>query len=130
MRNIETRNTAKDWLRLAAKLSLLFTDPKIRAAVSDHFKDRVSDVTDTVADKYEKAVDRFQDATEALQGRSYWQSRVPGFLLGVGVGAGLGILLAPSSGSELRESVRDKVADVKNRVRRSVTHMPSTGTEG
>ena len=130
MRSVDTKSRAKDWLRLAAKLSLLFTDPKVRAAIGDHFKDRVSDITSTVADKYEDAIDRFEDAAEAFQGRNYWQSRVAGFLLGVGVGAGLGILLAPASGREIRESVRDKAIDVKNKVRLSVTNMPSTGTEG
>jgi gas vesicle protein len=67
---------------------------------------------------------------------------VGGFLLGVGVGAGLGILLAPAAGSETREAIRDKAVDMKNRVvdsaatatgkvrSSSVRNMPSTGTEG
>ncbi|MGZ7076124.1 MAG: hypothetical protein ACXVJL_09015, partial [Candidatus Angelobacter sp.] len=108
MRNIGTRNienTAKDWIRLAAKLSLLFTEPKVRAAIGDRIKGSVDDMSDTVADKYKDAVDRLEAAADAFQGKGYWPSRVAGFLLGVGVGAGLGILLAPASGSEIRESV-------------------------
>ena len=46
MRNFRSRNSAKDWARLAAKLGLLFTDPKIRAAVADNFKDGVDHVAD------------------------------------------------------------------------------------
>ena len=141
MRNSGKMNTAKDWVRLAAKLGVLFTEPKVRSAIADRLKDRVDDVTDTVTSKYEDAVDRLESAAAALHGRSHWPSRVTGFLVGVGVGAGLGILLAPAPGSETRQAVRDKATDVKNKVvesaasatgkiRRSVTNMPSTGTQG
>lgn len=141
MRNIRSRKTIKDWARLAARLGLLLTEPGVRSAVSDQVKDRVGNVTDTIADKYEEAVDRLEAAGAALQGRSYWPSRTMGFLLGVGVGAGLGILLAPGSGSETREAIRARAVDVKNKVvesasmasgtiRRSVASMPPTGTEG
>jgi len=141
MRNSGRMNTAKDWLRLAAKLGVLFTEPKVRGAIADRLKDRVDDVTDTVTSKYEDAVDRLESAAAALHGGSHWPSRVAGFLVGVGVGAGLGILLAPAPGSETRQAVRDKATDVKNKVvesaasatgkiRRSVTNMPSTGTQG
>jgi gas vesicle protein len=137
MRN--SGNTAKDWLRLAAQLSLLFTEPKLRAAVGDKIKDGVNDlagnaaskydeVSDTVADKYEDLVDRLEAATDALRGETRWPSRTVGFLLGVGVGAGLGILLAPAAGSEIRESVREKAVDLGNKIRGSVMTMPSTGT--
>ena len=140
MRNIGKMNS-KDWVRLAAKLGVIFTEPKVRSAIADQLKDRVDDVTDRVTSKYEDAVDRLESAAAALQGRSYWPSRVAGFLLGVGVGAGLGLLLAPAPGSETRQAVVDKATDVKNKVvesassatgkiRRSVTNMPSTGTEG
>ena len=139
MRN--TRNTVKDWVRIAAKLGVLFTEPKVRAAISQQFKERVDSVADTVAGKYEDAVDRLEAVGVALQGKSYRPSRALGFLLGVGVGAGLGILLAPAAGSETRESIRGRAVDLKNKVvesastaagkmRESVSRMPSTGTEG
>lgn len=141
MRNIRNRNTRKDWVRLAAKVGLLFTEPKTRAAIGDRLKDRVEDLTDAVADKYddvsdtvaskyEDAVGRLEAATDALQGKTHWSSRATGFLLGVGIGAGLAILLAPASGTEIRESIRDKATEVKNKIRESVTRMPATGTEG
>jgi hypothetical protein len=140
MRNFGSKNTTKDWVRLAAKLSLLFTEPKVRAAVGKQIKETFGDVSDTVASKYgdvsetvagkyEDAVDRLEAAADALQGNNPWPSRLTGFLIGVGVGAGLGILLAPASGSEIREPVRDKAVDVKSKFRRSVTSMPATGTE-
>jgi gas vesicle protein len=152
MRDLDAKNTVKDWVRLAAKLSLLFTEPKVRKAIgeqvrsgvsdlADNVSSKYSDVSETVASKYEDAVERLEAAADALQGKSNWPSHLAGFLLGVGVGAGLGILLAPASGSAIRESVREKAVDMKNRVfdsaanatdriRQSVTSMPSTGTEG
>jgi gas vesicle protein len=152
MRNSDATDTVKDWVRLAAKLSLLFTEPKVRKAIgnqvkskvndfSDSVSDRYSDVSDAVASKYGDAVDRLEAAADAIHGKSQWPSHVAGFLLGIGVGAGIGILLAPAAGSETRESVREKASDVKDKVfnsvasatgkvRQSVTSMPSTGTEG
>ncbi|MGB6387545.1 MAG: YtxH domain-containing protein [Terriglobales bacterium] len=152
MRNSVKNYKTKDWIRLGAKLSLLFTEPKVRKMVGDRIKDGVDDITDTVtskyqdmndtvSSKYEDAAERLEAAKSALQGKNHWPSRVTGFLLGVGVGAGLGILLAPASGSETRESVRDKAVDMKNkvfesaaatkqRIRQSVTNIPFTGTEG
>ena len=141
MQKFRSGSTVKDWARLAAKLGLLLTEPKARAAISDQFKDRVDHVSDTITSKYEEAVDRLEAAGDALQGRSHWPSHAMGFLLGVGVGAGLGILLAPGSGRETREAIRGKVVDVKNKVvesasmasgtiRESVTNMSRTGTEG
>jgi hypothetical protein len=127
-------NRAKDWVRLGAKLSLLFTDPKFRGAIGDRVKD-------SVGRKYEDAADRVEAAAAAFQGKRNWPSRAAGFLLGVGIGAGLGILLAPASGAETRDAVRDKAVDMKHRafasaaaaterIRQSVSSMPFTGTEG
>jgi hypothetical protein len=99
MRNIgmnsKSRNTVKDWVRIAAKVGLLFTEPKVRAAVGSQIRDTVDDLTDktaskyedlsdTVASKYEDAVDRLENAADAIRGKDHWPSRVTGFLLGVG----------------------------------------------
>jgi gas vesicle protein len=143
------KTSASDWVRLAAKLSLLFTEPKVRKAVGNKIKDtmddvsdsvssKYGDVSDSVASKYEDAVDRLEAAADALQGKGdNWASNIGGFVLGMGVGAAVGILLAPAAGSETRESVREKAVDVKNRVfdsaasatdriRQSVTNMPQS----
>ncbi len=141
MRSIRSTNSLRNWGRLAAKLGLLLTEPKVRATIGDQLKDRADQVTDTIASKYEDAVDRLESAGAALRGRNRWPSRAVGFLFGVGVGAGLGILLAPAAGSETREVIRGKAVDMKNKVvesasmatgkiRQSVSSMPSTGTEG
>ena len=136
-----SRSAFKDWARLAAKLSLLLTEPKVRSMIADQVRNRADAVTATISDKYEDALDRLEAAGAALQGRTRWPSRATGFLLGVGVGAGLGLLLAPAPGVETREAIRDKAAAMKDKVvesastmtgkaSRSVTSMPSTGTQG
>ncbi len=141
MRNIRSRKTIKDWARLAAKVGLALTEPGVRSALGDQVKDRVDNLTNTITRRYEDAVDRLEAAGAALQGRSYWPSRVTGFLLGAGLGAGLGTLLAPRAGHETREAIRRQAVDVKNKVvesasvatgkiRQSVTSMPPTGTQG
>ena len=43
MRSFRPRNTMKYWVRLAAKLGLLLTEPGIRSVVADQVKDRVAD---------------------------------------------------------------------------------------
>ena len=112
------RNNAKDWARLALKLGLMLTEPKGRAEIGGRFKDQVDSVTDTIADKYEDAVDRLDAAQSALRGNSSWAPGLTGFLLGAGVGVGLGILFAPAA------------SNAAGRIRDAVTSMPYTGTEG
>lgn len=116
MRRNDVTNTAKDWARVALKLGLMLTEPKVRAEIGDQVKDRVDSVSDVIADKYEDAVERLEAAGAALRGKSSWHPGV--FLLGLGVGAGLGILLAPAASGAV------------GRIRESVTEMPFTGTEG
>lgn len=141
MRNFRMKRTAQDWARTALEVGLLLTAPKIRAEVADHAKDRFEDIKDNVNEKYDLAVERLAAARSALQGRSQWPWRMVSFVAGVGVGAGVGLLLAPVSGKETRDAIRDKAVDMKNKVttsaagvgnrmRQSVASMPSTGTEG
>lgn len=51
------------------------------------------------------------------------------FAAGIGVGVGAGLLLAPSSGTELRDSIGDKVQEIGNKVRNRASEDYSTGTE-
>jgi hypothetical protein len=138
-------NRMKDWVRFASKVGVVLTEPKVRAAIADDLKARYDDVSDSVSSKYDDAVDRLDAVGAALQGRSYSSSRTMGFLLGLGVGAGLALLLAPAAGTETRATLRNKAeglaeeikdrfassaSNVSSRVHQSVSHMPSTGTEG
>src|ERR1700733_2870317 len=85
MGSAETQNSAKDWARLALKLGMLLTEPKVRAEISHDLKDRVASVSDTIADKYDDAVDRLAAAHSALRGKTNWAPGIAGFLLGAGV---------------------------------------------
>jgi YtxH-like protein len=134
------KNRMKDWIRIAAKAGVILTEPKVRAAIADDLKDRYEGVSDTVSSKYDEAVSRMEAVGAALQGRKRSSSSpIIGFVVGLGVGAGLGLLLAPASGTQTRATLRDKANDltdqlfssattIGDRVHRSVSHMPSTGT--
>ena len=45
-------------------------------------------------------------------------SKLPYFFLGVGVGAALGVLLAPEPGEELRSDIRDRAGQGRDYMRR------------
>lgn len=53
------------------------------------------------------------------------------FAAGVGVGVGAALLLAPSSGEELRNSIGEKVQDIRDKVKDRVSgqNFVATGTE-
>ncbi len=93
------------------------------AKASEGFRDEVSDrahrVTDQVSDHAQRvakvARKRFGYEPEPSVG-----SRFVLFLAGLGVGAALGVLLAPKSGEDMRQSIYDQANDVADRVRSSV----------
>jgi len=96
----------------------------------------VDDVREVVRDTYDEASGRFSRASDAIRGRSVWPQRAASFLIGVGIGAGVGLLLAPSSGAETREVLRSRAMDAKERMSESVSSRlaqmreSATGTEG
>ncbi len=104
---------------------------------SDRF---AGDVRDRFSDTYDRASDRVSDlrdqAQELYQGEDHTMRNVLTFAAGVAIGVGAGMLLAPSSGEELRGSIGDKVQDIGDRVRdrftsaSATTHRSATGTEG
>ncbi len=89
---------------------------------------RVSDRASHIADQARSVVD---DATDLIHSQQNHTLRnVLSFAAGVGVGVGAGILLAPSSGSEIRGTISDRVQDISEKVKGRVsTHKYPTGTE-
>jgi hypothetical protein len=116
MRSFRRQTKAKNWARLAMKFGLLLTDAKMWDAFNDQLREHTDDVKDTVRQRYDDAAERLHEARHALQGRSDWVTSTASFLGGVGIGVGLGILFAPVSGEEARAALRDKAADVRNKV--------------
>jgi gas vesicle protein len=93
------------------------------AKASENFREEVSDraqrVTDQVTERAQRAAKvarkRFGYEPEPSAG-----SRFALFLAGLGVGAALGVLLAPKSGEDIRQSIYEQANDVADRVRSSV----------
>jgi hypothetical protein len=140
MKSQETSEKIKNWTRVAAWLGVLLTEPKVRAKVGQSLKDRAESFADKAASKYDEAVHRMEGARDALRGKTSRAPQVAGFLAGLGIGAGLGILLAPAAGSETRSAVRAKATAAGNKIASSASmvarsfaqsgsQIPRTGTE-
>ncbi len=141
MKNQQTNENVKNWTRVAAWLGVLLTEPKVRARIAQSLKDRADSFTDKTSDKYHEAMHRMEIATDALRGKSSRAPQIVGFVAGLGIGAGLGVLLAPAPGSETRNAVREKAASAGNKIvnsasmaagsfSRSTRGLTTTGTEG
>jgi gas vesicle protein len=88
--------------------------------------DQTSDRVDRVS---ERASDLADDAREAIYpDTNHVLRNILAFAAGVGVGVGAGMLLAPSSGAELRSSIGEKVQDISDRVKGRAENYP-TGTD-
>jgi gas vesicle protein len=99
--------------------------------------DQADNITSDVRDRAERVTDRVSELADeshdAIYGEDHTMRNIGLFVAGVGVGVAAGVLFAPSSGDELRGSMRDKVADIGDRVRDRFTPnvvTRSTGTEG
>ena len=109
-------DSAWKWGRTALKFGLLVTDAKLWTSIGEQLKDGAADFRGEAHRRYEDTGGRLRDAHTALQGRSDWLTPSLSFVGGMGIGVGLGLLLAPVSGEEARAVLRDKVVDIKNRV--------------
>jgi len=122
-----------NWIRTAASLGLLLTDPKLRSGLGRQVRSRVEHVSDAVANKYEDVATRFA-SVGGYRRRNHWPSRVTALLVGAGIGTGVAVLLAPRTGKQTRDAIRDKAADIKDRAMGAVFRVAevrgSTGTEG
>jgi len=98
--------------------SLLKTAVYIMDQTADQV-DRASDRASHIASQARSVVD---DATSAIYPREDHTLRnLVSFAAGVGIGVGAGILLAPSSGAELRSSISDRVQNISGKVKGRVS---------
>ena len=121
------------------KWGLILTDAKLLDAVMDDLRHTAHSVTDRVGRKYDGRLDREpaeQMLAPAKSGRD-WFGRATTLVAGIGIGVAVGMLFAPSSGEETRALIRDRAADLKDRVTdaaaRTVRFSPAgsaTGTDG
>lgn len=110
------RNKAQQWARLAMKAGLFLTDAKLWSAINEQMRERADDMGDTLRRTYRETTDRLDNAQAALRGEHHWFGSGLTFLGGVGLGIGIGMLLAPMSGEQARATIRDKAGDVRHRV--------------
>jgi gas vesicle protein len=123
MRGHGLRNGTRNWARIAMKLGLLATDPRVWEDVSERLSARMEDMSDAVKDRYDEGVSRLKDAHAALHGRNHWVAPTVGFIGGAALGAGVALLFAPRSGEETREALQDAAMDMKERVKERVSNM-------
>lgn len=109
------------WTKLAASVGMLLVDEKLRRSLGTQLRDRVGNLGGSISNRYEDAVGRLEAAADALQGRNAWPTRMTALLMGVGIGAGVGMLLAPAAGSDTRRAIRDKTVEFKNKVVENTT---------
>jgi len=91
-------------------------------------------IMDQTAEKVDRASDRASEIAHETRNRisgheDHTLRNLFAFAAGIGVGVGAGILLAPSSGTELRNTIGDKVHEMSNKVRNRTSEVYPTGTE-
>ena len=90
-------------------------------------------IMDETADRVDRVSDRASDFADSTRNMIYPSQgntlrNVMSFAAGIGVGVAAGILLAPASGREIRNSISDRVQDISDKVRgRSEPY--ATGTD-
>src|SRR5438270_13617517 len=104
------RDTKNNLLKALLGTGLYLLDP-----VRDRLANRINDMSERAQDTYENAVDRVSGISDSIGGRFERPSRLKWMLIGAGVGVGLGMLLAPMTGREARESLSDRVQDISRR---------------
>lgn len=104
---MKNRKRTTNWIRFALKCGLLATDASVWAAVGHFFNESSDDV--------QVAFRQTGDLTTTVRTDRRW-SHTSTLLSGIGIGVGLGMLLAPVSGQRARGAIRDKAIDVKNKV--------------
>jgi gas vesicle protein len=129
-------DNVKQLLKLLLGAGLVLVDSgkreKVASRMRDHaddLHDRVDDWKETARDKYQDAVDRLERASDAFQGRENWVAKAGTFLLGVGIGVGVGILVAPSSGQELRDNIAEGAGNLRDRVSEQASNIRSRVSE-
>lgn len=90
---------------------------------------------DQTAEQVDRASERASEMADNARNAIYPREdhtlrNLMAFAAGIGVGIGAGLLLAPSSGTDLRTSISDKVQEIGNKVRnRGESYATGTGAQ-
>ena len=114
MNALRRRHTKKNWVRFAMKLGLLATDAAVWSSIARMITGR-DEATDL----------RRERIASNLSPNRGW-SHASTLLIGVAIGVGVGMLFAPVSGEQARNTIRDTAQDRKERV----GNMSGWGTAG
>jgi YtxH-like protein len=104
MNALRRRPTKKNWVRFAMKLGLLATDAAVWSSIARMITDR-DEATD---------IRRERIASNLSPNRGW--SHASTLFIGVAIGVGVGMLFAPVSGEQARNTIRDTAQDMKEKV--------------
>ena len=90
-----------------------FVKSILKSAV--YIMDETADRVDRVSDRASQLAENTRGMIYPSEGRTF--RNIVSFAAGIGVGVAAGMLLAPSSGAELRNSISDKVQNISDKVR-------------
>ena len=101
-----------------------FVKPILKSVV--YIMDETADRVDRVSDRASRLADNTRSVIYPSEGQTL--RNIASFAAGIGVGVAAGMLLAPSSGAELRNSISDKVQNISDKVR-GRAEAYATGTD-
>lgn len=116
MNALRRRPTTKNWARFAMKLGLLATDAAVWSSIARMITDR-DEATDIRRERLASNLN--------LNPNRGW-SHASTLFIGVAIGVGVGMLFAPVSGEQARNTIRDTAQDMKEKV----GNMSGWGTRG
>jgi len=113
---------------------LLGTSVYLLDSLRNRMSEGIDDLSDRARDTYGEASRRASRAVEVVRGEDHSGiNSAAALLIGVDVGVGVGMLLAPASGRDTRTQISNRVQEFGGRVRdkfSSEKREPGTGTFG
>ena len=91
-----------------------------------YMMDEAADRVDRVSDRASELAANTRSVIYPNEGNTF--RNIVSFAAGIGVGVAAGLLLAPSSGEELRNNIGDKVQNISDKIRRR-DEPSATGTD-